>query len=186
MVLQEIKCLLDEVQAFLSSCCKETDTFDSVYNNIEQLSQCLNSDSMFLETKHTVDIPEDYKGMMCEIPVDCDITIKEEIVDGKPDKTFPKKNKNDGKIKKRRRPNLKDMPPDMKLTEEEEADIVDSRRRRYCHVCTKGFGNQKRLDSHLVTLFLERSERSSRSVFTKILSVNYMASLGAKMRIIHS
>jgi len=52
---------------------------------------------------------------------------------------------------KKRRPNVKDVPPDMKISMADEEGICESRRRVYCKICTKGFGNQKRLDAHEVS-----------------------------------
>ena len=52
-----------------------------------------------------------------------------------------KYNKNKNKIKdtlKKRRPNVKDVPPDMKIAMADEEGICESRRRVYCDICTKG------------------------------------------------
>ena len=65
------------------------------------------------------------------------------------------KSESSGLVKKgnkklmKQRPMVKNVPPDMKIRLEEEAGICESRRRKYCPICTKGFGNQKRLDAHL-------------------------------------
>ena len=151
----EIKYLLEEVQGFLSSSCKESRNLVPIFNAIEQLTQCFEASDLVIETKHS-----DYIANG-DLPIE--VEIKEESK-SEMDNDIPRNNKRkynlsgkyakkrDSKVyaPKRRRPNFKDMPPDMKLTEQEENEIVDSRRRRYCPVCTKGFGNQKRLDTHLV------------------------------------
>ena len=43
-----------------------------------------------------------------------------------------------GKPKRARKANLKNIPPELKLTEAENAGVVESQRRRRCQVCTKG------------------------------------------------
>ena len=54
-----------------------------------------------------------------------------------------------GKAKRARKANLKNIPPELKLTEAENAGVVESQRRRRCQVCTKSFQHQKKLSDHL-------------------------------------
>ena len=48
------------------------------------------------------------------------------------------KKKEKKEVLKKRRPNVKDVPPDMKISLADEEGICESRRRVYCPVCTKG------------------------------------------------
>ena len=179
MVISEMRHLLTEVHGLLSSCVKKSDALELVLKCCDQMTQCLASEfylepkavhdipkfffGLMCEVKveddksfnDHVDLDED--DAFDEI-LDQDYDEDEPLMRKKPRKQnnpcFKRKKSCDnsnstGSKKLRRRPNVKDTPPDMKLPADIEEKVCDSRRRRYCQVCTKGFGNQKRLDSHM-------------------------------------
>jgi len=177
MVLNELRSLLIEVHGLMTSCCKENGKMGTLSKYSDQLSKCLTSDFFdkdHLEPKDVYEIPAYYLSMMLKSELQVKTEENQEnhefkefdepaIYDHEDDmddlETKPLKlgkkrkyNKNKNKIKdtlKKRRPNVKDVPPDMKIAMADEEGICESRRRVYCDICTKGFGNQKRLDAHM-------------------------------------
>ena len=75
-------------------------------------------------------------------------TDKEEAV-GASKRKYTRQKPLKGKSRRARKANLKNIPPELKLTEAENANVVESQRRRRCQVCTKGFQNQKKLADHM-------------------------------------
>lgn len=149
MVLSEMRHLLNEVQGLLSSCVKDNEGIQNLLSYSDQLSSYLIHD-LIIEPKDVLEIPQYYLGMICDVKIEHDFEdIDQNISDSDEKPDIKRVKKNGGQSKKRKRPNLKDVPPDMKVSLEAEESICESRRRRYCEICTKGFGNQKRLDTHM-------------------------------------
>ena len=89
--------------------------------------------------------------------------VKQETMDGsdsdetKPIKVRKPREKgvpNSVRMKKRRSLiGPKNVPPDLRLTNEQNEFVYSSMRRVKCEVCTLGFQNQKYLDAHIVSCF---------------------------------
>ena len=114
-------------------------------------------DLLFPHISTKIEPPDEYDTNVTYSPSshaidgDHDVDVKdEEIV--VPKRKYTKKKvtssaENANKLK-RRRPQMKNTPPELKLTAEENDNVYESQRRQRCDICTKGFQNKKKMEEH--------------------------------------
>ena len=171
LMLQEVETLINEVRDLVTSCTEVVKNENSTkVEQIIPLSRSMTkalslAQNDCLAPKEFSEIPRYYVDLLfphqllnpkVEPPDDSTnfnyclssppIATNELDLDGAPKRKYQKHK--DSKAKKRR-PTVKNIPPELKLTDEENSNVVESQRRRRCEVCTKGFQNKKKLEHHI-------------------------------------